>query len=191
MDGSSRVFPVDGEITLGGKNYKCKARFNKDYAEIEAHLIELKPNPQTETRLMVEEFSGNRVMQEAALRVGMESCNRLRYINKYEISDWLQNTVPGCAFAVWLAVRDDMDAEADGLDLEKVQELMLAEIEDAVAQANAESVAAITKTILESYHDPINRAGGEDWRGNSTGSPPTPSPEVSEPETNTSQSTGE
>jgi hypothetical protein len=190
MDGSSRVFPVDGEITLGGKAYKCKARFNKDYAEIEAHLLQLRPDPRVETRAMVEMYADNPVMQEAALRIGMEQCCKLRYITRYELYDWIQNTVPGCAFAVWLAVRDDPDAKADGLNLDKVQELMLAEIEDAVAQADAESVDAVTKAVLESYHDPINQAGGEDWRGNSTGSPPTPSQEVSEPETSTSRSTG-
>lgn len=191
MDGSSRVFPVDGETTLGGKTYKAKAHFNEDYAEIEAHLLSLKPNPQKETKALVEAFADDPLMQEAALRVGMEQCCRLRYITRFELRDWLQNTIPGTAFAAWLSIRDDPQAEIDGLTKEKVLSLMLKEIEDAVAEAGEESVAKVTQAILEKHHEEINQAGGEDWRGNSTGSLPTLSPEVSEPKTSTSPSTGE
>jgi len=174
MDGASRMFAAPAEIKLGGRTFRARGRLARHYAEMEQHVLSLRPKPIAVVKESLALFDGDPDMQAELLRLAVQEACRAKAVTGIELRDWM-NTVPGTAFVTWLAIRED----APEVTREQVQEWLLEDV-DRVAQqlyeATAglppdEAIEAAQEQVLTPLHDQLDRASGEDPAGNLTGPP--------------------
>jgi hypothetical protein len=189
MDGASRAFPVPAEVTLCDKTYKLSPRYAQHLAELEDYVLTLKPDP-VEVLKQVAASTKDPVALDAILRVGYEQACKLRSVSNVEMYEFM-HTRRGLAYMTFLAMRED---GPEDLTPERVGEMIMEEMESMATGLMGEGLSAsdaalaAKQQLTNLLHSKLNRASGEDFRGNSTGSPPTPSEEESTKEASTESS---
>lgn len=173
MDGASRMFAAPAELTLGGRRFRADPRIARHYAEMEQHVLSLRPKPIAVVKESLALFDGDPDMQAELLRLAVQEACRAKAVSRGELAEWM-NSIDGTVFVTWLSIRDG----APDVTREQVQAWMLEEIESVAEklakQAGLTEEAAADRAaeqVLERVHEKINAISGEGDLGNSTGPP--------------------
>jgi hypothetical protein len=152
MSGASAVTTAPAQFELGGKWLQINNRILKYLGEAEQVILARRSDPFKLARDNAELFKDQPEMQKELVRLAMvEATTRSNFVTRLEIARWLDTTLDGAAFALYLAVREN---DRQFYTFEKVRELFLDELDD-VAAKNGQ--AAVEQRIQQAK-DAIDQA---------------------------------
>lgn len=161
MEGISRAAGVGPTITLCENTFHVKGRILKRYAEIEAEIIKHRGSPFDHLKELKNIFADDKELLLETAKMCFQIAKTWRFVTADELSEWLNNTISGRVFLIYLCVQHNDPT----LTLEKVSELYFDELENAGQRggqsARNEKIAEIERAI--------NQASGDDQLGNLTG----------------------
>jgi hypothetical protein len=171
MDGASRAFAAPLTYTINGAEYPLKGRLARFFGEMEAHILQRRPNPLQVYRESAGLFDNQPDLKADLLERAKVEAFRARSVTRVELNEWM-NSFDGAVFCLWLSIRD---ADPELLTRAFVEAHVVKKADEEARRllaSGCEPVESATKSVMDTVaeiQDLINRAGGEDELGNSTG----------------------
>ena len=165
MDGASRAFASPTEITLGGQKFTVHGRTADNWGLIGQRIRSLRPDLILEAKDHMVAFGDNPTAQRWLLEIAMDQVKTQRFVTKKEAYEYL-DTPEGCAFAYWLAIKDENGQPTE----DEILRLYLTDVE-MIAETVGKFEAQ--KAVVRKMQAAMDRASGSDELGNSTGPSPT------------------
>jgi len=171
MDGAARAFAAPTTTTIGGREFRVNPKVADCYAEMEQHILSLRPDPFEVALASMERLAAYPEMQKELLRLASEKAFSSRIVTQSELRDW-QHSIPGVTFMMWLTIRHNTPSVTYQWVMENVlgdiNEAMFTLLESGMSEDEARAAAEDAK--IAELHKAVDQASGADERGNSIGS---------------------
>jgi hypothetical protein len=165
------MFAAPVPMTIGGKQYQARALRGKDYAQIEQHMLGLRPNPIKIVKDNWAALAEQPDLQQQMLQVAMAEACRVKSVSFKDAQEWM-DSLEGTVYVTWLQVKQ----ENGSVTLEEIRDGVYKDIEERMQSLvssdlfrEEEAEPQAQQQILQEMQEQLNRASGEDELGNSTG----------------------